>query len=174
MRNHLGAPLPAGARRRGRAGAAACVAIVLATLLHAAPARAWELGIGRSSRAGDFDLSLRDAWWSLEAIDEGRQPDGIPDRNRVLDADLVLHGGARLCWYLQAGLSDARWSRNASGNGYRAPRGFDGHNLGGGLQWRLAPGWWLRLQTLWLRYPQNSQPGSESFEYTSLALVRRW
>ena len=75
---------------------------------------------------------------------------------------------------MEAGLSTARWSRNGSGNGRRAPRGFEGYNLGYGLQWRLAPAWSVRVQALWLRYPQSSQPGAETFEYNSLSLVRSW
>ena len=154
----------------------ACGALWVAALGLLAPVRAqaWELGLGRSNRPGDFDLSLRDRCWVVEYVDEGHQPDGIPNINRVLDLDAVLQRGARLSWYLEAGLSDAQWSRNGSGDGYRAPRGFHGANLGIGLQWRATTGWWLRLQALWLRYPQSSQPGLETFEYSSVALVRKW
>ena len=173
MRTHPGAPRPARLERRRRAAWAVALLVAWALWLPGR-AQAWELGLGRSSRPQDFDLSLGNAWWRLEYIDEGRQPYGIPNRNRVLDVDGVLRGGARLSWYLEVGLSSARWSRNGSGNGYRAPRGLDGYNLGGGLQWRLTPVWSLRLQALWLHYPQSSQPGSETFEYTSLAVVRGW
>ena len=181
MRIPRGESLPAPPRRLGRMARTAwralarCALWVAALgLLAPAPAGAWELGLGRSNRPGDFDLSLRDRCWVVEYVDEGRQPQGIPNINRVLDLDLLLRGGARLSWYLEGGLSNARWSRNGSGDGYQAPRGFEGGNLGGGLQWRAAPGWWLRLHALWLHYPQSSQPGSETFEYSSAALVRRW
>lgn len=181
MQTPRGAPLPAGVRRQGRWGAAAARAVASASLLAAAfglllpgVAQAWELGLGRSNRPGNLDLSLRDAWWALEYVDEGSQPEGIPNRNRLLDADLLLRGGSRLSWFVEGGLSTARWSRNGSGNGRRAPRGFEGYNLGCGLQWRLAPGWSVRVQALWLRYPQSSQPGAETFEYSSLSLVRSW
>ena len=175
------APLPAGPRRLGRRACTAARSAVSGALWAAAltlllthVAGAWELGVGRSNRPGNIDLSLGDRGWAVEYIDEGGQPDGIANRNRILDADVRLQGGAGLSWFVQAGLSSARWSRNGSANGRRAPRGFEGCNLGGGLQWRLVPGWSLRLQALWLHYPQSSQPGAETFEYTSLAVVRSW
>ena len=173
MQARRGTTLSAALGNPARRAAAAALALVSALLLPAR-ASAWELGIGRSVRPGNLDLSLGSAWWRVEYIDEGRQPEGIPNRNRILDVDAVLDGGTWLSWYVEAGLSSARWSRNGSGNGYRAPDGFDGHNLGCGLQWQLLPGWSLRLQALWLHYPQSSQAGSETFEYTSLAVVRNW
>lgn len=171
-------PAPCSAPRRPLAGPAALAAGLLGLWLGLLPAArgaaAWELGLGRSSRPGNVDLSLRGRGWQIEYVDEGRQPDGIPNRNRVLDLDGVLATRGRLSGFVEAGLSSSRPSRNGSGNGYRASGPMLGLNAGAGLQWRFAPGWRLRLQSLWMRYPQCSAPGMEDFVYTSVALVRAW
>lgn len=165
-------------RRRHPACRPALAAALLGVCLAAFPgvrgAAAWELGVGRSSRPGNLDLSLRERWWQLEYIDEGRQPDGIPNRNRVLNLDGVLATRGRLSGFVEAGLSSSRLSRNGSGNGYRASGPMLGVNAGAGVQWRFAPGWRVRLQTVWMRYPQCSEPGMENFVYTSVSLVRAW
>ncbi len=172
---------PAGRARPARV-AALLAGLALSALsalpaLAAAPAASaatLQLGIGRSSRPGDFDLSLRGRGWQLEYIDEGRQPHGIPNDNRVINLDGVLATPGPWSWFAEAGLSSSRPSRNGSGNGYEPSGPMLGANAGGGVQWRFAPGWWLRLQTLWMRYPQSSEPAMETFGYTSVALVRSW
>ena len=173
MRIHRRSLLSARHGKLARMGQAAVLSLASA-LCASAPAQAWQLGVGRSVRPDNLDLSLGSGWWRVEYIDEGRQPMGIRNRNRLLDVDGVLQGGILLSWFVEAGLSSALWSINGSGNGYQAPRGFVGYNVGGGLQWSLAPALSLRLQMLRLHYPQSSQPGSETFEYTSLGLVLDW
>ena len=164
----------------GRVGAARVAPLLVAVALSAlaaapaASAAGLQLGIGRSSRPRDFDLSLRAHWLQLEYIDEGLQPDGLPNRNRVINLDGVLATPGPWSWFVESGLSSSRLSRNGSGNGYTASGLMLGTNAGLGLQWRIACGWWLRLQALWMRYPQSSEPAKETFGYISVALVRSW
>ncbi len=170
MRTHRGGPPSARPRKTARIGLAAVLGLASA-LWASPPAQAWQLSVGRSIRPDNLDLSLGKGWWRVEYIDQGR-PKG--NRDRLLDVDGVLQGGILLSWFVEAGLSSARWSINGSGNGYQAPPGFVGYNVGGGVQWSLAPTLALRLQTLRLHFPRISQSGSQTIQYTSLGLVLDW
>jgi len=135
-------------------------------------AHAADIAIGRSIRPHNIDIAARFGYAEIEFIDEGEQPNGIPNRNRVvnLDAVLPLHAG-RWTLYAKAGLSSSRFSYNGSGNGYHNRTGFTGQNAGIGVEYALTPQWAVRVQTVWMRYQQSDIPAYECFTYTSAMLV---
>lgn len=105
-------------------------------------------------------------------ISEGRQPDHIPNVNRVLMLDLVAAHSVspRLDIFAKAGLASSRWSTNGSGNGYSNP-GRPGWDVGMGLDYRLSPRWGLRFETVRMRHQQSDVPQFETFTLTNVQIV---
>lgn len=138
-------------------------------------ANAAELAFGPSVRPQSYALSLRGSGWlapEIEFVSEGRQPDHIPNINRVLMFNAVATANltGRLQVFAKTGLASIRWSTNGSGNGYSNPGRF-GYDLGAGLTYWLTPRWGLRLETLYMHHQQSDVPQFESFTVTSLQLV---
>ena len=147
-----------------------CCALFLG-LLATAPAHGTSLAIGRGSRPHNLDLALRVGPFEAEYLDEGEQPYGIPDINRIVNLDLLAHTDGRLAAYAKAGLSSSRLSYNGGGNGYPNHTGFTGENAGVGLDAALTQHFGVRLQWLWMRYQQCSVPDYETFSTVTLSAV---
>lgn len=152
-----------------RSAATAFGRFFVACVLCIGTAQAATLAIGRSVRPHDVDVSL--TIWHLQAefIDEGEQPYGIPNRNRVVNFDFIAQSPAwrGLSVFAKAGLSSSRFSYSGAGNGYRNRTGFTGQNAGVGITYQLTPQIALQLQTVWMRYQQSDVPAYECFSYTS-------
>ncbi len=135
-------------------------------------AHAADISFGRSARRLNFDVSARVGYFDAELISEGVQMHGIPNRNRVINLDVVLaHRFGRWEPYIKAGVSCSRYGFNGSGNSYRNATGFTGRNIGVGLTYWATSRIGLRVQTVWMRYQQVDIPAFESFTYTSAMLV---
>ncbi|OYV37527.1 MAG: hypothetical protein B7Z80_12580 [Rhodospirillales bacterium 20-64-7] len=138
-------------------------------------ARAADIAIGRSVQRLNFDASARVSYFSAELISEGVQMHGIPNRNRVINLDVVMaHRWGRWEPYIKAGVSCSRYGFNGSGNGYRNATGFTGQNLGVGVDYLMSAHWAVRAQTVWMRYQQVDIPAFETYSYTSVSLVFRF
>lgn len=144
----------------------------IACFLCVVTAHAAEIAIGRSVRPHDVDISARWGFVEAEYIAEGEQPYGIPNRNRVINLDVVLsHRFGQWEPYIKAGVSCSRFGFNGSGNDYRNRTGFTWQNIGAGATYWLAPRIGLRAQTVWMRYQQVDIPAFETFTYSSASLV---
>ena len=148
--------------------------LVLALAL-ACPAHGATLGVGPSIRPASYALSWRGSGPlapELEFVSEGRQPDHIPNINRVLLLNLVASYPVtpRLTAFAKAGLASSRWSTNGSGNGYSNP-GRPGWDVGWGLDCRLSPRWGLRLETVRMHHQQSDVPAFETFTLTTVQVV---
>jgi hypothetical protein len=135
------------------------------------PASAMSLFVGKSNRPGSFNFSVQAGFVSLEYVDEGRQPYGIPNINRVVNLDVEARSSGRLYAYGKVGLSCSRFGRNGSGNSYHNATGFTGQNVGIGLGYELTPLVALQGQVLWMRYQQVDIPAYERFGVISAGLV---
>lgn len=149
--------------------------LTLALVMLAGQARAADLAFGPSTRPQSYAVSLRGSGWlapEIEFVSEGRQPDHIPNINRVLMVNAV--GTADLTPSLQVfakvGLASSRWSTNGSRNGYSNPGRF-GWDAGAGLTWWPSKSWGMRLETVYMRHQQSDVPQFESFTLTSLQIV---
>ncbi len=144
----------------------------VACILCISTAHATDLAIGRSSQRRNFDISARWKHLDVELISEGVEMHGIPNRNRVINADGVLsHQFGRWDAYIKAGLSCSRYGFNGSGNLYQNKTGFSGQNIGVGLDYIFSEHWRFRVQTLMMRYQQVDIPAFETYFYTSALLV---
>ena len=139
------------------------------------PAHAAELALGPSIRAGSYAISLRGSGWlapEVEFISEGRQPDRIPNINRVLMLNAVatvdLTPAAQ--GFVKAGLASSRWSTNGSGNGYSNP-GRVGWDVGAGLTWWPTRQWGLRIEIVRMRHQQSDVPQFETFTQATAQVV---
>lgn len=154
---------------------AARTLLIAAALLACGAAHAADLAVGPSIRPQSYALSLRGSGWlapEIEFVSEGRQPEGIPNINRVLMLNAVATADlARgLQGFVKVGLASSRWSTNGSGNGYSNP-GRPGYDLGAGLTYMVTPGWGLRLETIYMHHQQSDVPQFEHFTLTTLQLV---
>ncbi len=147
-----------------------CCALLLG-LLATAPAHGISIAAGRGSRPHNLDLALRAGAFEAEYVDEGEQPEGIPDINRIVNLDLLARSDGRLAAFAKLGLSSSRLSHNGGGNGYRNHTGFTGENAGLGLEGALTRSFGWRLQWLWMRYQQCSVPDYETFNTVTLSVV---
>ena len=141
------------------------------------PAQAAELALGPSSRPQSYAISLRGSGMiapEIQFVSEGRQPDRIPNINRVLMLNAVatvdLTPAAQ--GFVKAGLASSRWSTNGSGNGYSNP-GRAGWDVGAGLTWWLGPSWGLRIEIVRMRHQQSDAPKFETFTQTTAQVVWR-
>lgn len=152
---------------------------LLPVLLLALPtAQAANLACGPSARPQSYAVSLRGSGWlapEIEFVSEGRQPDQIPNINRVLMFNIVATANLtdRLQVFAKTGLASSRWSTNGSGNGYRNPGRF-GYDVGAGLTYWLTPRWGLRLETVYMHHQQSDVPQFERFTLTTVQLVYSW
>jgi len=135
-----------------------------------------ELAIGPSIRPQSYAVSLRGTGLiapEIEFVSEGRQPDNIPNINRVLMLNAVLTEpvSPMISVFAKAGLASSRWSTNGSGNGYSNP-GKPGYDIGIGATYHITPAWGLRLETLYMHHQQSDVPQFENFTQTTAQLVR--
>ncbi|MDY0331139.1 MAG: outer membrane beta-barrel protein [Thiomonas sp.] len=154
------------------------ILLTAAALLACGAAKAADVACGPSARPQSYAVSLRGSGWlapEIEFVSEGRQPDHIPNINRVLMLNAVATANLtdRLQGFVKAGLASSRWSTNGSGNGYRSPGRF-GYDVGAGLTYWLTPRWGLRLETLYMHHQQSDVPQFEHFTQTVVQVVWRW
>ena len=147
------------------------VCTVLLGWLATAQAQALTLGLGRGSRPHNLDVTVRERALEVEYLDEGEQPYGIPDINRIVNLDFAQRSHGRLAAFWKLGLSSSRLSFNGGGNGYRNHTGFTGENVGVGVEAALSPRFGLRAQWLWMRYQQCSTPDYETFSTVTISAV---
>lgn len=150
---------------------------LIAAVTASGQAHAADLAFGPSIRAQSYAASLRGAGWlapEIAFVSEGRQPDHIPNINRVLMLNAVATANVspRLQVFAKGGLASSRYSTNGSGNGYSNP-GKPGYDLGTGLTYWLAPRWGLRLETVYMHHQQSDAPQFENFSQTTAQIVYR-
>ena len=148
----------------------------LTSFAHGQELNGAELAIGPSIRPQSYAVSVRGTGWiapEIEFVSEGRQPDNIPNINRVLMLNAVLTEpvSPRVSLFAKAGLASSRWSTNGSGNGYSNP-GKPGYDIGIGATYHMTPVWGLRLETVYMHYQQSDVPEFENFTQTTVRLVR--
>lgn len=128
-------------------------------------------------RSGAFDTAIE--WHinentGIEAafIDEGQQPDGIKNVNRIGDLDLVFHypvsGGVEL--YVSGGATTSRFGYNGSGDGYKNDTWLSGGNVGAGATYNINEHWALQARATAANYQQVDKTAYETFEYVSVGL----
>ena len=141
------------------------------------PAHAAELALGPSSRAGSYAIGLRGSGMiapEIQFISEGRQPDNIPNINRVLMLNAVATADPTpaLQVFVKAGLASSRWSTNGSGDGYSNPGRF-GWDVGAGMTWWPTRQWGLRIEIVRMRHQQSDVPQFEAFTQATVQAVCR-
>ena len=151
--------------------------VALIAALGCVSSRAAEIAFGPSARAQSYAASLRGSGVlapEIAFISEGRQPDRIPNINRVLMLNAVATATVlpRLQIFATAGLASSRYSTNGSGNGYRNP-GKPGYDVGLGATYWLTPQWGLRLEALRMHHQQSDVPRYETFTQTTAQIVYR-
>lgn len=156
---------------------AARLFITVLAIIFSAQAHAANLAFGPSARRDSFDIALRAGGHvapeiEFEFLSEGKQPDGIPNINRVLMLNTIFtrHIAPRLIVFAKVGVNTSRFSTNGSGNGYHNP-GRAGVDLGAGFTYWLTKHLGLRLQTTWMRTEQSDVPQFERFVLTSVQIV---
>ncbi|MDD4887623.1 MAG: hypothetical protein PHO64_11995 [Thiomonas sp.] len=141
------------------------------------PAHAAELALRPSSRPQSYAISLRGSGMiapEIQFISEGRQPDNIPNINRVLMFNAVATADPTpaLQVFVKAGLASSRWSTNGSGDRYSNP-GRLGWDVGTGLTWWPTRRWGLRIEIVRMRHQQSDVPKFETFTQTTAQVVWR-
>ncbi len=150
------------------------IALIIALLPMSAQAA--EVGFGPSIRPQSYAVSLRGSGGlapEIEFVSEGRQPDGIPNINRVAMVNAVATAdlAPSLQAFVKAGLASSRWSTNGSGNGYSNPGRF-GWDVGAGLTWWPSKAWGLRVEIVRMHHQQSDVPAFEDFTLTCVQVVR--
>ena len=154
-------------------------ALALATLLSCAAAatsaRAADLSFGPSIRPQSYAIGLRGSGPiapEVQFLSEGRQPDNIPNINRVLMVNAVATADLTpsLQAFVKAGLASSRWSTNGSGNGYSNPGRF-GWDVGAGMTWWPTRQWGLRIEIVRMRHQQSDVPQFETFTQATAQVV---
>ncbi len=110
------------------------------------------LNLDAGLRPDSYDVSIEGSlsrYISAEMrfIDEGKQPYGIKNVNRLLNADGVLnipYGDFTV--FAKGGLTASMLSYNGSGNGYKNTSGFVGANYGIGARYRVYQDWSVQAQ----------------------------
>jgi hypothetical protein len=127
------------------------------------------LAAGISSRPSDLQASASVGWGraaaQLEYIDEGQQPFGILNVNKVVNTDIVyfVRAGGQVKLNFKFGLTMSRYSHNGSGNHYVNDTYFTGWNSGIGLEYQLPRGWFAHAEVMRMRYQQTDKPDFEYF-----------
>lgn len=144
-------------------------------LLLVQSASAAEIGFSFANRSGDYDLWFRHESVEVEFIDLGKQPNGIPNRNRPLNLDYIhsIDLGHSFSVFGKVGLTRSRFSYNGSGNGYKNRTGFTGNNFGIGVEWGRG-NWGVRAQWIAMRYPQSDIPKDEHYYFGSAGVFYRF
>jgi opacity protein-like surface antigen len=141
----------------------------------AVPACAADLSFGPSIRPQSYAIGLRGSGWlapEVQFVSEGRQPDRIPNINRVLMVNAVATADLTpsLQAFIKAGLASSRWSTNGSGNGYSNPGRF-GWDIGAGMTWWPTRQWGLRIEVVRMRHEQSDVPQFEAFTQATAQVV---
>ncbi len=141
----------------------------------AVPVRAADLSFGPSIRPQSYAIGLRGSGMiapEVQFLSEGRQPDSIPNINRVLMFNAVVTADltSSLQAFVKAGLASSRWSANGSGNGYSNPGRF-GWDVGAGMTWWPTRQWGLRIEIVRMRHQQSDVPQFETFTQTTALVV---
>ena len=134
------------------------------------------LNLDAGFRPDAYDVSIEGAisrYISAEMryIDEGKQPDGIKNVNRLLNSDGVLeipYGDFTV--FAKGGLTSSALSHNGSGNGYKNNSGFTGTNFGTGVAYSITPNWAVQAQVTQMHYQQSDKPAYEVFTYGSVGV----
>ena len=152
---------------------AAALALLLSCA--AASARAADLSFGPSIRHQSYAIGLRGSGPlapEIQFVSEGRQPDHIPNINRVLMINAVATADLTpsLQAFIKAGLASSRWSTNGSGNGYSNPGRF-GWDVGAGMTWWPTRQWGLRIEIVRMRHQQSDVPQFEAFTQTTAQVI---
>jgi len=135
-----------------------------------------DFDIDSGLRLGAFDIAAAyefDKYVAAEVrfIDEGQQPFGIKNVNRVLNTDAIFSypiDDLSLC--LKAGLTSSFFSYNGSGNSYKNNTGLTGFNYGGCVDYKIVSNWYVQGQMYNLVYQQSDKPGREAFQYGSIGV----
>ena len=127
-------------------------------------------------RYGAFDMSAtyyvaENVGMQAEFIDEGKQPGGIKNVNRVVNLDGVIqYSVGDFSPFIKAGVTTSYFSHNGSGNGYSNRTGFTGGNVGAGVAYRISKHWSANAQLVGMSYQQSDRPGYETFEYVGVGV----
>jgi len=107
-----------------------------------------------------------------EFIDEGKQPQGIKNVNKIFDIDAIAKYSFSDLYYLFAkgGITSSYFSYNGSGNEYSNNTGFTGGNIGVGVGYELTDTWSVQAQVVASNYQQSDKTAYETFEYASIGL----
>jgi len=104
-------------------------------------------------------------------IDEGKQPDGIKNINRVVNADLVqIFSIKSFSISLKAGLSTSYFSHNGSGNDYTNHTGFVGENVGLSVTYPVTENLSVGFYDYVNRYLQCDHRAFETFNLPAVGL----
>jgi opacity protein-like surface antigen len=165
---------------------AACALVVLVFLLlvaalSATVVRADTIEAGKSTRPGDYAVTYRHGHLLAQFIDEGRQPQGLPNINRALNLD-ATYGytiNSRLSVRAQAGLTSSYFSHNGCSRQhgdtdehirYRNRTGFTGYNVGASVIYRISPHITAGLSAVSMDYQQSDKPAYERYTFVSAGL----
>ena len=136
----------------------------------------FDIDLDQGFRVGAFDIAA--TYWAtpyagIEAqfIDEGKQPDNIPNVNRPINLDLkVKYTYGKITFIGKAGIISSYFSYNGSGNGYRNDTGFTGGNLGFGVSYSVYGNWSVNTQVVGMSYQQSDITAFETFIYGSVGI----
>ena len=107
----------------------------------------------------------------LQFVDEGKQPDNIPNVNRPINLDLKgKYEYGKTTFTLKGGATSSYFSYNGSGNGYKNNTGFTGGNIGAGISYKITDHWSLNSQIVGMSYQQSDITAFETFVYGSVGV----
>lgn len=132
--------------------------------------------LSSSNRSDSFSSSagfnLNDSFYvDASFIDEGRQPNGIKNINRLVNLDLSESFHFK-SFYLsvKAGLTSSYFSHNGSGNSYDNHTGFTGENIGVAVGYNVSKFISVELSDSASRYLQSDHRAFETFNFLSIGL----
>ena len=136
----------------------------------------FDVDLDTGFRQGAFDIAASyymTPYVGVEAqfIDEGKQPDNIPNINRPVNMDLKLQYPIdRFVVTVKGGVTSSYFSHNGSGNGYKNNTGFTGGNGGLELSYQINNHWAINSQFVTMSYQQSDITAFETFTYGSVGI----
>jgi hypothetical protein len=134
------------------------------------------LSVGSSNRVDSVSSAIgasiaNSIYAEASFIDEGKQPGGIKNVNRLVDIDLVktIQFGSFYA-STKAGLTSSYFSHNGSGNSYENHTGFSGQNIGVNIGYNISKTVSIELSDNDSRYLQCDHHAYESFNIVSVGV----
>ena len=135
-----------------------------------------DIDLDTGFRQGAFDVAaiyypVKYFGVKVQFVDEGKQPDNIPNINRPVNLDLVSkYTLGKFTFNIDGGLTSSYFSHNGSGNGYKNNTGFTGGNIGAGVSYKVYNNWSLNAQVVTINYQESDITAFETFTYGSIGL----